>query len=511
MWGIAVKKFIKLFKNEEGQALIMVALLMVVILGFAALTVDIGTAYMSKSKLQSAADSAALAGAGEPIKENKINAAISVAKENDVESGVEGVSILVNSNIVKDTSEPTERDYTADEIAAIKVELENKSNQDLIDLAKANKVEDGLGTTTTPGSYTSDDFKLESDEKLIHLAKENALVGMLTLSAPRVDTAEVLAYKKLLQGLVSYTALAEVGISLDSNLNHDNWLEKSGAVKSNRKDGFIEEVLNAKYATYKVPSKDKDKVDLINAIVSKLNKNGVKVTTVNDKTALIQALIKKETDEKITEGKVKGNSSRVRVDITKDVPFSFARVLNINGTKVSVHAIAEKESWAGDALPFINLDGDAEKTIKGQPLAAWNMTGPGDKERISNNDLIISSNSIQVKYADGIEFKKGKVMSAIKEPLQKIAVKGNVVYIFSIQKDEIVNYQKGNTKELKNGDNIPLEDIVLLKCEVTKTWGGTGSEVIDLIFLEGFTWDKDKKMFISTSGESPDDMVKLVE
>lgn len=51
-------------KNEEsGQALILVALMMAVLMGFAALVVDAGMMYSERSSLQSAADASALAGA----------------------------------------------------------------------------------------------------------------------------------------------------------------------------------------------------------------------------------------------------------------------------------------------------------------------------------------------------------------------------------------------------------------------------------------------------------------
>lgn len=62
--GQAMLKIFKNFKKEEsGQALIMVALLLGVLGGFTALVVDVGYMYVQKSQLQSAADAAALAGA----------------------------------------------------------------------------------------------------------------------------------------------------------------------------------------------------------------------------------------------------------------------------------------------------------------------------------------------------------------------------------------------------------------------------------------------------------------
>jgi len=53
----------KLKSGEDGQAFVLIALLMVVLMGFAALGVDVGSAYFTKEQLQNAADAAALAGA----------------------------------------------------------------------------------------------------------------------------------------------------------------------------------------------------------------------------------------------------------------------------------------------------------------------------------------------------------------------------------------------------------------------------------------------------------------
>jgi Flp pilus assembly protein TadG len=49
--------------EERGQALVLLVLTLTVLLGFAALTIDIGRAYYSKRSLQASADAAALAGA----------------------------------------------------------------------------------------------------------------------------------------------------------------------------------------------------------------------------------------------------------------------------------------------------------------------------------------------------------------------------------------------------------------------------------------------------------------
>jgi Flp pilus assembly protein TadG len=57
------KIFNRLRKEESGQSLVMVVLLLSILLGFSALIVDVGLLYTEKAKLQNAADAAALAGA----------------------------------------------------------------------------------------------------------------------------------------------------------------------------------------------------------------------------------------------------------------------------------------------------------------------------------------------------------------------------------------------------------------------------------------------------------------
>jgi uncharacterized membrane protein len=51
-------------KRRRGQALVMVALSLTVMVGMLALSVDLGVAYLTRKSAQAAADAAALAGAG---------------------------------------------------------------------------------------------------------------------------------------------------------------------------------------------------------------------------------------------------------------------------------------------------------------------------------------------------------------------------------------------------------------------------------------------------------------
>jgi Flp pilus assembly protein TadG len=73
----------KHLKNESGQAMVLVALSLVVIMGFGAFTVDIGRGAMQQSELQNIADAAALAGAQDlPSSSIATNTAISYAGTN---------------------------------------------------------------------------------------------------------------------------------------------------------------------------------------------------------------------------------------------------------------------------------------------------------------------------------------------------------------------------------------------------------------------------------------------
>ncbi|MGO4886434.1 pilus assembly protein TadG-related protein [Anaerobacillus sp. MEB173] len=79
-----MKLYKSLKTDERGVVMVFVALGMVVILGFCALVVDVGMLYFEKSKLQKAADAAALGGAQElPFSESEAKAkAVSIANEN---------------------------------------------------------------------------------------------------------------------------------------------------------------------------------------------------------------------------------------------------------------------------------------------------------------------------------------------------------------------------------------------------------------------------------------------
>lgn len=55
----------KVLQNENGQSLVLMALVLTVMIGMAALVIDVGFMYLTKSQLQKAADAACMAGAQE--------------------------------------------------------------------------------------------------------------------------------------------------------------------------------------------------------------------------------------------------------------------------------------------------------------------------------------------------------------------------------------------------------------------------------------------------------------
>jgi len=89
-------------REEKGSVIVIVALSMTVLMGFAALIVDVGNLYLNKTRLVNMADAAALAGVqdlpGSP--ELAVASAYSYAMQNGISSDVIGVSISSNNTVL---------------------------------------------------------------------------------------------------------------------------------------------------------------------------------------------------------------------------------------------------------------------------------------------------------------------------------------------------------------------------------------------------------------------------
>ncbi|MBP2626277.1 MAG: hypothetical protein H6Q68_988 [Firmicutes bacterium] len=93
---------IRLLREEKGAAIVIVALSMTVMMGFAALIVDVGNMYLNKTRLVNMADAAALAGVqdlpGDP--QSAVDSAYSYAAQNGMDGDVVGVSISNNNTVL---------------------------------------------------------------------------------------------------------------------------------------------------------------------------------------------------------------------------------------------------------------------------------------------------------------------------------------------------------------------------------------------------------------------------
>ena len=89
-------------KSESGQAFVLMALSRVVIMGMAALVVDVGNWYHTKRRLQATADAAALAGAQLLPKDSAGAQAMALSYANKNGGDVAGADIAVTSTAVAD-------------------------------------------------------------------------------------------------------------------------------------------------------------------------------------------------------------------------------------------------------------------------------------------------------------------------------------------------------------------------------------------------------------------------
>jgi Flp pilus assembly protein TadG len=87
----------KSLKDESGQAVVLMLLSMTVLLGFVAFAVDVGLLLRAKRVVQTAADSAAIAGAAELSFGDAIAAAKTDAAQNGVTDGSGGATVAVTN------------------------------------------------------------------------------------------------------------------------------------------------------------------------------------------------------------------------------------------------------------------------------------------------------------------------------------------------------------------------------------------------------------------------------
>ena len=95
----------KTLRDESGQTLIMVALSMTVLLGFAAFATDVGVLLRQKRLVQTAADSAAIAGATAlKVGGNATTAGRADAALNGFNNGTNGITVTINTPVTDDSN-----------------------------------------------------------------------------------------------------------------------------------------------------------------------------------------------------------------------------------------------------------------------------------------------------------------------------------------------------------------------------------------------------------------------
>lgn len=169
-----------------------------------------------------------------------------------------------------------------------------------------------------------------------------------------------------------------------------------------------------------------------------------------------------------------GDPYAIEVVCRRVVEHSFARILGFAQSEVAGRAVALKSQWAGEALPFINLDDDYEAN---QEVVAWEKVDPGDYESINNYEIVNRTQPdklyFSIDYLNGVVLKKGTV-ATIKQEVGHVYNSHRPekpVYVLSLASEIIrsgvVGLTDGTTRslsKLKNGDVIDPSQLVLLKC-----------------------------------------------
>jgi len=100
---------LRILREEKGATIVLLALSISALLGFAALAMDVGNMYVNKARLSNLADAAALAGAQDLPDEPQLaeDSAKSYAAQNGLASDVVGVSVSNNNTVIAVTAART--------------------------------------------------------------------------------------------------------------------------------------------------------------------------------------------------------------------------------------------------------------------------------------------------------------------------------------------------------------------------------------------------------------------
>lgn len=146
----------------------------------------------------------------------------------------------------------------------------------------------------------------------------------------------------------------------------------------------------------------------------------------------------------------------VTVALSQETPRFFANIFSSETRVMAVRATAK--AWAGEALPFINLD---DNYVEGGTITLWDKLKSGDFERLLA-DISKDNTLCIVNYDGGVFFNEG-VDASINKFVEYCNDQDKDVYVFSLRNNLIENpVDKINNKHL-----FPEEDLVLLRIRIT--------------------------------------------
>lgn len=551
----------KVMGEEKGSVMIMVVLALVVLIGFTGLVIDGGQAYMTKSRLQNAADAAALAGAQSlPTAGTAANAAITYAGHNgmkplvgDISSSGTTYTASRSADIVIAIIEPaapsttsTQLAFTEEELAEKRADLElemgTSTDQVLMDYATLYAI--SVGMSEVPAHDAADIAAKRTElaallngmtnANLIAEAKANSVTTGVTQNPTAAEIDSEIASLTTYLNSASTADDKRIAKATEYNIDIETYIQNKNKFKdpaATNRSNAVNKILTDRRTQLEQSVTDtiSDKPALITALLD------IRITayasetvkTISHKPSLIEAildiLIADFADDTITI-ETGGHPDRIRVTCTRTVNNTFMSILGFATQSVSATAVAEKVvAWDGDGLPFINVD---EFDINGEKFDTWDKTSSGFFSCIHSQDYTVVGTSpdrlFQVKWADGIIPKNGAVSDKkdiLEEMWERLA--HQKVYIFSLTPDVIadgrVQFQNDEWKDIDNINNIPNNgndewnlkpgQIILLEC----FWDGYQHKKIDLTYT-GNHWTLEDEDNIPVEGMgSVSSTARLVE
>lgn len=160
-----------------------------------------------------------------------------------------------------------------------------------------------------------------------------------------------------------------------------------------------------------------------------------------------------------------GDSFLVEVKCTEVNEHGFAKVFGSDRAVLTGRAVARLEppSWAGSALPILNVE-DFEE---GEEISIWEKNSPGNFGALYKKKLTwvegteMTPGHYEIEYEDGVYVENGKI-GVYQQEIESMCQPGRTVFLFSLSQEAI---EDGGVV-LSQGALVPKDKLVLLKCTV---------------------------------------------